>query len=45
MWSRSNRPARRLYERHGYTIVRRRRGLLAWLPFGVSALLLMSKQL
>ena len=41
----SNVPARKLYERHGYTVVRRRRGLLAWLPFGVSALLLLCKQL
>ena len=41
----SNVPARKLYERHGYGIVRRRRGLLAWLPFGASALLLMAKQL
>lgn len=41
----TNQPARRLYQRHGYTIVRRRRGLLAWLPFGVAPLLLMQKQL
>jgi ribosomal protein S18 acetylase RimI-like enzyme len=41
----TNLPARRLYERHGYTLVRRRRGLLAWLPFGVPPLLLLSKQL
>jgi ribosomal protein S18 acetylase RimI-like enzyme len=41
----TNLPARRLYERHGYTLVRRRRGLLAWLPFGVPPLLLLAKQL
>jgi ribosomal protein S18 acetylase RimI-like enzyme len=41
----TNRPARRLYERHGYTLVRRRRGLLAWLPFGAPSLLLLRKQL
>lgn len=41
----TNLPARRLYERHGYTLVRRRRGLLAWLPFGAPPLLLLSKEL
>ncbi|HEX6291427.1 MAG TPA: N-acetyltransferase [Herpetosiphonaceae bacterium] len=41
----TNRPALRLYERHGYTLVKRRRGLLAWLPLGVSPLLLLCKQL
>jgi ribosomal protein S18 acetylase RimI-like enzyme len=41
----TNQPARRLYTRHGYTIRRRRRSPLAWLPFGVPALLLMQKQL
>lgn len=41
----TNMPARRLYTRHGYIILRRRRGLLAWLPFGVPALLLMCKTL
>lgn len=41
----TNAPARRLYARHGYTLVRRRRGLLAWLPVGVAALLLLQKQL
>lgn len=41
----SNLPARRLYERHNYTLVRRRRGLLAWLPFGVAPLLLLQKPL
>lgn len=41
----TNRPARKLYERHGYTLVRRRRSLLAWLPFGVAPVLLMQKRL
>jgi GNAT superfamily N-acetyltransferase len=41
----TNVPAQRLYARHGYTLVRRRRGLLAWLPFGASPLLLMIKHL
>jgi ribosomal protein S18 acetylase RimI-like enzyme len=41
----TNRPARRLYARHGYTFVRRRRGLLAWLPFGAPALLLLRRDL
>ncbi|HEY0734598.1 MAG TPA: GNAT family N-acetyltransferase, partial [Herpetosiphonaceae bacterium] len=41
----TNLPARRLYERHGYALVRKRRGLLAWLPFGAPALLLLSKEL
>jgi len=41
----TNMPARRLYARHGYELVRRRRGLLAWLPFGAPALLLMCKHL
>lgn len=41
----TNLPARRLYQRHGYTLVRRRRGLLAWIPFGVPPLLLLRKQL
>lgn len=41
----TNQPGRRLYLRNGYEIVRRRRGLLAWLPFGAPALLLMRKQL
>ncbi len=41
----TNMPARRLYERHGYAVLRRRRGLLAWLPFGVPPLILMCKQL
>lgn len=43
----TNIPARRLYERNGYTILRRRRGLLAWLPapFGVAPLLLLCKKI
>ncbi|MDP9309535.1 MAG: GNAT family N-acetyltransferase [Chloroflexota bacterium] len=41
----TNMPARRLYTRHGYIVLRQRRGLLAWLPFGVPALLLMCKAL
>jgi ribosomal protein S18 acetylase RimI-like enzyme len=41
----NNEPARRLYVRHGYTILRRRRGLLAWIPFGAPSLLLMCKQI
>jgi ribosomal protein S18 acetylase RimI-like enzyme len=41
----NNVPARRLYARHGYVVRQRRRGLLAWLPFGVSPRLLLAKQL
>jgi GNAT superfamily N-acetyltransferase len=41
----NNQPARRLYERHGYTLIKRRRGLLAWLPLGVPARLLLGKVL
>lgn len=41
----TNQPARRLYARHGYTVLRKRRGLLAWLPFGAAPLLLMHKPL
>ena len=41
----NNDAAHRLYERHGYTIVRKRRGLLAWFGLGVSPRLLMSKTL
>jgi ribosomal protein S18 acetylase RimI-like enzyme len=41
----SNAPARRLYARHGYVLRQRRRGLLAWLPFGVSPRLLLAKEL
>ncbi len=41
----TNTAARRLYARNGYILLRRRRGILAWLPFGASALLLLCKQL
>jgi ribosomal protein S18 acetylase RimI-like enzyme len=41
----SNRGARKLYERLGYVTIRRRRGLLAWLPLGAPTLLLMRRQL
>lgn len=43
--SEANRPARRLYERHGYTLLRRRRGPLAWIPLLSPPLLLLHKQL
>ncbi len=43
--SETNAPARRLYERHGYTIRRRRRSPLAWLHLGVAPVLLMEKRL
>lgn len=41
----NNRGALKLYERLGYTIIKRRHGLLAWLPLGAPPLLLMRKQL
>ncbi len=41
----TNMSARRLYDRHGYRVLKRRRGPLAWLPFGFPALLLMHKRL
>ena len=41
----TNTYARRLYERHGYTVVRARRGLLSQLRLGVPPRLLMSKTL
>lgn len=37
----TNTPAVRLYERLGYVVSKRRRGVLAWLPFGVPSRLLM----
>ena len=41
----TNLHARHLYERHGYTVLRQRRGLLSLLRLGVPPLLLMSKPL
>lgn len=41
----NNHHAIRLYQRHGYTIARVRRGLLAWLHLGVAPRLLMAKTL
>lgn len=41
----SNTPAVRLYTRHGYTLLRRRRGLLGWVPRLSPALLLLHKSL
>ncbi len=41
----TNTPALRLYERHGYKVVRKRRGLLALLRLGVPPRLLMAKTL
>jgi ribosomal protein S18 acetylase RimI-like enzyme len=41
----TNQPALRLYERHGYTLVRRRRGPLGWIPLLTPPLLLLQKQL
>ncbi len=41
----TNKHALGLYQRHGYTIARKRRGLLSWLGFGVPPRLLMSKSL
>lgn len=38
--SETNQPARRLYQRHGYSIRRRRRSVLAWLRLGAPVLLL-----
>jgi len=42
--SENNKPARRLYERHGYTLRYRRRSVLAWLRLG-RPVLLMEKRL
>jgi len=41
----SNQHALGLYQRHGYTIARKRRGVLAWLGLGIPPRLLMSKSL
>lgn len=41
----TNQPARRLYARHGYTLLRRRRGPLGWIPGLTSALLLLHRPL
>ena len=41
----NNLHAVRLYQRHGYHVVRSRRGLLSWLRLGVPARLLMAKRL
>ena len=41
----NNHHAQRLYERHGYTVVRKRRGVLSWFGLGVPPRLLMSKTL
>ncbi len=41
----NNQPARRLYQRHGYTLIKRRHGLLAWLPLGIPVRLLLCKVL
>ncbi len=41
----NNHGALKLYERLGYTTIKRRHGLLAWLPLGAPPLLLMRKHL
>ena len=41
----NNQHALRLYERHGYRVVRSRRGVLSWLRLGIPARLLMAKRL
>lgn len=41
----TNQPALRLYDRHGYTVLRRRRGPLGWIPLLTPPLLLLQKQL